>query len=77
MLHARGELLRFSDADLSSPIEEADKLLPRLQAADIAIGSRWLRCDLQTQRQSLYRQIFVRIFNLMLRVTLGLRFKDT
>jgi len=78
MLHARGELLLFSDADLSSPIEEADKLFAAIAGgADIAIGSRWLRRDLQTQRQPPYRQIFGRIFNLMLRTTLGLRFKDT
>jgi dolichyl-phosphate beta-glucosyltransferase len=78
MLHARGELLLFSDADLSSPIEEADKLFGAIAGgADIAIGSRWLRRDLQTQRQPFYRQIFGRIFNLMLRLTLGLTFKDT
>ena len=29
MLHAQGELLLFSDADLSAPIEEADKLFGR------------------------------------------------
>jgi dolichyl-phosphate beta-glucosyltransferase len=78
MLHAQGELLLFSDADLSAPIEEADKLFGAIAGgADIAIGSRWLRRDLQTQRQPFYRQIFGRIFNLMLRVTLGLTFKDT
>jgi dolichyl-phosphate beta-glucosyltransferase len=78
MLHARGELLLFSDADLSSPIEEADKLFGAIAGgADIAIGSRWLRRDLQTQRQPFYRQIFGRVFNLMLRITLGLGFKDT
>jgi dolichyl-phosphate beta-glucosyltransferase len=78
MLQARGELLLFSDADLSSPIEEADKLFAAMAGgADIAIGSRWLRRDLQTQRQPLYRQLFGRVFNLMLRMVLGLRFKDT
>jgi glycosyltransferase involved in cell wall biosynthesis len=78
MLQACGELLLFSDADLSSPIEEADKLLAAIAGgADIAIGSRWLRSDLQTERQPLYRQLFGRIFNLLLRFTLGLRFKDT
>jgi dolichyl-phosphate beta-glucosyltransferase len=78
MLHARGEVLLFSDADLSSPIEEADKLFAAIAGgADIAIGSRWLRRDLQTQRQPLYRQVFGRIFNLILRITLGLSFKDT
>jgi len=78
MLHAQGEILLFSDADLSSPIEEAEKLFAALAAgADVAIGSRWLRSDLQTQRQPLYRQLFGRTFNLMLRITLGLKFKDT
>lgn len=78
MLHARGEILLFSDADLSSPIEESEKLFAALQqGADIAIGSRWLQSHLQTQRQPFYRQAFGRIFNLMLRLTLGLRFKDT
>jgi len=79
MLEARGRFILFSDADLSSPIEEAPKLLKALEedAADIAIGSRWLRAETQTQRQPLYRQLFGRIFNLLLRVTLGLRFKDT
>jgi dolichyl-phosphate beta-glucosyltransferase len=78
MLHARGQLLLFSDADLSSPIEEAAKLLAAISGgADIAIGSRWLRADLQTQRQPLYHQLFGRVFNLLLRVILGLKFKDT
>jgi len=78
MLHARGGVVLFSDADLSSPIEEAPKLFAALDAgADIAIGSRWLRTETQTQRQPLYRQVFGRVFNLMLRSTLGLKFKDT
>jgi dolichyl-phosphate beta-glucosyltransferase len=78
MLHAQGEILLFTDADLSSPIAEAVKLFAAIaDGADIAIGSRWLRSDLQTQRQPLYRQFFGRIFNLLLRITLGLNFKDT
>jgi glycosyltransferase involved in cell wall biosynthesis len=78
MLQARGEVVVFSDADLSSPIEEMPKLLDALAAgADIAIGSRWLRAELQTQRQSLHRQLFGRVFNLLLRIILGLKFKDT
>ena len=78
MLHASGEIVLFSDADLSSPIEEADKLFAALEAgADVAIGSRWLRAELQTERQPLHRQLFGRIFNLLLRMILGLRYKDT
>ena len=78
MLNARGEVLVFSDADLSAPIEEANKLFSAIEAgADIAIGSRWLQPETQTQRQSLLRQFYGRLFNLALRVLLGLNFKDT
>lgn len=78
MLHARGDICLFTDADLSSPITEAQKLFDAIAAgADIAIGSRWLRSDLQTERQPLYRQLFGRIYNLVLRIFLGLKFVDT
>jgi len=78
MLEARGEVVVFSDADLSSPMEELPKLLAALvSGADIAIGSRWLQAELQTQRQSPLRQLLGRIFNLLQRMILGLRFKDT
>ena len=78
MLHARGEICLFTDADLSSPIEEAQKLVAAIhQGADVAIGSRWLKSELQTERQPLYRQAFGRIFNLVLRLVLGMRLVDT
>jgi dolichyl-phosphate beta-glucosyltransferase len=78
MLHATGDILLFSDADLSSPIEEADKLFAAIEnGADIAIGSRWMDRRLQIRRQPMHRRLFGRIFNLALRVILGLQFKDT
>jgi glycosyltransferase involved in cell wall biosynthesis len=78
MLNAVGDALLFSDADLSSPIEEAPKLFHAIEdGADIAIGSRWLKPDTQTKRQSLLRQFYGRAFNVALRVLLGLRQKDT
>jgi dolichyl-phosphate beta-glucosyltransferase len=78
MLHARGEVMLFSDADLSAPIEESTKLFQAIaEGADVAIGSRWLRPELQTHPQSLHRQLFGRVFNFALRIALGLRFKDT
>jgi dolichyl-phosphate beta-glucosyltransferase len=78
MLNARGDVLLFSDADLSSPIEEATKLFAAIDSgADIAIGSRWLQPETQTHRQSLLRQFYGRLFNLALRLLLGLNFKDT
>jgi dolichyl-phosphate beta-glucosyltransferase len=78
MLQAHGDILLFSDADLSSPIEEADKLFAVIRAgADIAIGSRWVDPDLQVRRQPMHRQLFGRMFNLALRMILGLKYKDT
>lgn len=78
VLSAAGEFVLFTDADMSSPIEEAPKLLQALaDGADIAIGSRWARSELQTRRQSLARQFLGRVFNLLLRLLLRLDFKDT
>jgi glycosyltransferase involved in cell wall biosynthesis len=78
MLHAKGDILLFSDADLSSPIEEADKLFTAItKGADIAIGSRWVDRRLQIRRQPMHRRLMGRMFNLALRVILGLQFKDT
>jgi glycosyltransferase involved in cell wall biosynthesis len=78
MLHARGMIALFTDADLSSPITEADKLFAALtEGADVAIGSRWVQRELQTERQPLLRQLYGRLFNLGLRLVLGLRYRDT
>jgi len=78
MLNARGDVLLFTDADLSSPIEEAPKLLQALaQGADVAFGSRWKEKELQKRRQSLLRQIVGRLYNLFLRAILGLPYRDT
>ena len=78
MLKANGEILLFTDADLSAPIEQASKLFAAVElGADVAVGSRWLQPDLQAQRQSVLRQFYGRSFNLVLRFLLGLKFKDT
>ncbi|HWG51115.1 MAG TPA: dolichyl-phosphate beta-glucosyltransferase [Candidatus Acidoferrales bacterium] len=78
MLNARGDVLLFTDADLSSPIAEATKLFAALdRGADVAIGSRWIDPSLQFQRQSLKRRIMSRTFNLYLRALLGFSYRDT
>jgi glycosyltransferase involved in cell wall biosynthesis len=78
MLEATGDVVMFTDADLSAPIEEAERLFSAIaQGADIAIGSRWLESGRQTHRQPLYRQFFGRCFNAVTRLVMGLRFADT
>jgi dolichyl-phosphate beta-glucosyltransferase len=78
LLQARGEIVMFTDADLSAPIAEASLLFAAIhKGADIAIGSRWLDRSRQVHRQPLYRQFFGRCFNLITRNIMGLRFHDT
>jgi glycosyltransferase involved in cell wall biosynthesis len=78
ILHAAGNFILFTDADLSSPITESAKLFAAIHGgADVAIGSRWLDPALMTERQSPFRQVAGRIFNLLNRIILGLPFKDT
>jgi dolichyl-phosphate beta-glucosyltransferase len=78
VLNAVGEIVMFTDADLSAPMEEAERLFSALhQGADIAIGSRWLERNRQTHKQPLYRQLFGRCFNAITRFIMGLPFADT
>lgn len=79
MLNASGQVLLFTDADLSSPIEEAVKLFSLLESgeADVAIGSRYLRSELQTRKQPVHRRVMGRAFNLALKTILGLSYVDT
>ncbi len=78
LLQSIGEIVMFTDADLSAPIREAELLFAAIRSgADIAIGSRWLERTRQTHRQPMYRQFFGRCFNLITRTVMGLPFHDT
>lgn len=75
---SRGKIVMFTDADLSSPMVEAERLFAAIeQGADIAIGSRWLEVSRQTIRQPWYRRFFGRCFNLLTRAVMHLPYKDT
>jgi glycosyltransferase involved in cell wall biosynthesis len=78
LLQAAGDIVMFTDADLSAPMEEAGLLLEAIDGgADVAIGSRWMDRTRQTIHQPLYRQVFGRCFNAITRGVMGLPFKDT
>lgn len=79
MLEARGEVALFTDADLSTPIEEADKLLAVLcdGAYDGAIGSRAMDRSLIEVHQPAFRERAGIVFNRMVRWITGLPFQDT
>lgn len=79
MLASRGRVALFSDADLSAPIEEAPKLVEPILAGEtaVAIGSRGVDYQLIGTHQSRIRELAGRTFNLLMRLTVGLPFKDT
>jgi glycosyltransferase involved in cell wall biosynthesis len=79
MLEARGEWVLFTDADLSAPIEELEKLWcgAANENAQVAIGSRALNRALIGAHQSILRENGGRLFNLVLRLITGLPFWDT
>jgi dolichyl-phosphate beta-glucosyltransferase len=79
MLQARGEIRLFFDADLSTPPSEIAKIIEPIAKGDydIVFGSRALVRELIGMRQSLSRELLGRVFNLIMRALVGLRFKDT
>ena len=76
-LEALGEVILFTDADLSAPIEEADKLLAALQDHDVAIGSRAMDRGLIEVHESRFREFAGMVFNAIVRLILRLPFVDT
>ena len=78
LLDSRGEYLLFTDADLSAPIAEAERLLgPLLSGYDVVIGSRGLKRDWIGVHQSFFRESAGKLFNFALRALTGLEFRDT
>lgn len=79
MLEARGDWALFTDADLSSPIEELEKLMAGVETAGsaIAIGSRAIDRSLIGVHQPMFREYAGRFFNLVMRLVTGLKFHDT
>lgn len=69
----------FSDADLSTPIDDAPRLVEPIAAGevDVAFGSRALDRRLIGNRQPWRREQGGRVFNLVVRVATGLPFWDT
>ena len=79
MLEAKGEWSLFSDADLSSPIEELERLWGAAgrERAQVAIGSRAVDRSMVGVHQPWFRETMGRIFNLTMRLLTGLPFRDT
>ncbi len=76
-LEAHGDIILFTDADLSSPIEEGEKLFAALQSHDVAIGSRAVDRSLIEVHESPFREFAGIVFNKIVRLILRLPFVDT
>jgi dolichyl-phosphate beta-glucosyltransferase len=79
VMQAKGEQVLFSDADLSTPIEELEKLWPEVRAgrADFSIGSRGMLKSEVAVRQPLYRVMMGKSFNLLVQAVAVRGIMDT
>src|SRR6266850_10989 len=79
LTEAGGDIVLFSDADFSSPITEAPKLIDPIAEgrADVTFGSRALNRELIGIHQPRMRELGGAVFNLCMRTITGLKFKDT
>ncbi len=77
MLAASGHIVLFSDADLSTPIEEVAKLLPWFERGyGIVIGSRE-GSGARRIKEPFYRHLMGRVFNLVVRLLTVHGIEDT
>jgi len=78
VLAAEGDIILFTDADLSTPIEEFEKLKQAIENGyDIAIGSRGVKNSKIVIPQPFYRRIVGRFFPFLVRLLVIKDFKDT
>jgi dolichyl-phosphate beta-glucosyltransferase len=79
LVAAQNPIALFSDADLSTPLEETPKLVEPVANGDVdlAFGSRALDRSLIGHHQPWRREQGGRVFNLLVRLTTGLPFWDT
>lgn len=75
VLASRGRWVLVTDADLSTPIEEVEKLLAA--GTPVAIGSRAVDPALVKEKQPLYRVLMGKLFNLLVRVLCVGGIRDT
>ncbi len=79
MRAATQDFILIADADMSTPWTELNHLASRLEVsqADISIGSRDLKDSQITVRQSWIREHLGKCFNVFVRLSTGLPYKDT
>jgi dolichyl-phosphate beta-glucosyltransferase len=77
MLECRGDYALFSDADLSTPIEQLDNFLKYVPRYDIIIASRKKKGSIVVEKQPFYRVFAGKIFPFISRFATGIDINDT
>ncbi len=77
VLASTGAEVLLCDADLSTPIEEYERLRPHLSDAGLVLGSRGVADSKITRRQPAYRELMGRLFNVVVRVVAVGGIRDT
>lgn len=77
VMDAQGDLIFFTDADLSTPIEEIDRFLVEIEQADIVIGSREAQGAHILNHEPFYRHWLGRIFCYLVNFWCVPGFRDT
>lgn len=76
MQEAAGKYRLFLDIDLSTPVDEVEKILPYLEKFDIVIGSRKMKSSNLITRQPLVREFLGKIFTSLSQIVLQLKITD-
>jgi dolichyl-phosphate beta-glucosyltransferase len=80
MLRARGDLIFFTDADLSTPLEDLEAglaLFAHDRSIDLIVGNRMHPDSRILQRQNVSRERMGKVFNRIVQTLTGLRIRDT
>lgn len=78
MLKANGEFRVFTDADLSTPIYELDKVISSFnQGFDVCVGSRAVDYSLIKKHQPIYREMMGKTFNKIVQLLVVKGISDT
>jgi dolichyl-phosphate beta-glucosyltransferase len=80
MNRAKGDFIFFTDADLSTPLEDLDAALALFtndRSIDLIVGNRMHPESQILQRQNVARELMGKMFNQIVQILTGLRIRDT
>lgn len=79
VMYAEGNYIYFTDADLSTPIEEIDKFISEIEntSLDVIIGSRSIKGSRVVIHQPIYRELLGKLFSIFVRIWCVSGFIDT